>query len=106
MGYTTEFSGRIAISPSLDPKQCERINQFLDDNASCDWAVSTDGASIGWSGMEKSYDMEVWLARLIARFFKTWGRTLDGELRARGESFDDVWTLVCRKNVVSRKDGW
>lgn len=116
MGYTTEFDGKISITPPLTPKQVAEVNAFCSKefrspdgfgtlrpypSVHCDWWVSTDGSSIGWSGNEKSYSMEKWLPILIRKFFT--GHKLNGELHATGEESGDLWTLVCKDNVVSTR---
>jgi hypothetical protein len=119
MGYTTLFKGEIEISPPLTPEQSAEVQAFCDERHGgnlhvhpgmpgfyCDYLVAEDGASIGWNGSEKSYEMVYWLRVLIGHFFVKWGRTLNGEMLARGERFDDVWTIAVRNNVVSRKEGW
>lgn len=116
MGYTTQFSGTFKIEPPLSPAQVTEVNEFCEERHErptsnypsiwCDYEVSPDGTQIGWNGSEKSYEMAEWLLYLIERFFRPWKRKLDGKMRARGEDFDDVWTLFCEANVVTRKDGW
>lgn len=109
MGYTTEFTGKIAITPPLPLEVVEKVNSFCEERHEdgykilpsiwCDWRVSDDGSSIAWNGNEKSYEMPEWLSFLIGKFMK--GHTLNGKLLARGESGDDTWTLACKDSKVS-----
>jgi hypothetical protein len=111
MGYTTEFEGRIAITPPLEPSQVAKVNAFCEERHAgavqphagcpgiwCDYHVSEDGASIGWNGSEKSYEMDAWLPYLIEKFFRPWGRTLNGMMEAQGEDRHDRWALKVEDN--------
>ena len=51
----------------------------------CDWGVSDDGATFGWSGAEKFYNYEGWLRFLITHFFVPWGVRIDGSIEFCGE---------------------
>ena len=116
MGYTTEFSGAISISPSLSSKKVAQVNSFCEERHGgntdlhpgmpgswCDYIVSDDGRFICWNGNEKSYFMEKWLPFLIQKFFA--GHKLNGRLEAQGESHSDRWVLEVNNNVVSKKSG-
>ena len=121
MGYNTDFEGKISISPPAPASLVERVNAFCDvehrsldgfghdrgfPGIHCNWWVSADGTSIGWSGNEKSYEMEAWLPIIIRKFFFDGMYKLNGVLRARGEDFNDMWRIVCKDNVVSSPRGW
>lgn len=112
MGYTTEFSGAMNITPPLEPHMVEEVNNFCEQRHGgntqpfdgmpgfwCDWEVSEDGSKIYWSGKEKSYSMDEWLSLLIRRFMH--GRKVNGRMLAQGESVGDVWLLECHDNKVS-----
>ena len=113
MGYTTEFSGQISISPSLPSKKVVALNKFCETRHEgetdvgigiwCDYQVSDDGRFLSWNGSEKSYYMERWLPFLIQKFFA--GYKLNGRLEASGESSGDRWALVVEDSQVSVKRG-
>lgn len=106
MGYSTQFSGEIAIEPALGEADIAKINDFCNkrhENQSdrgyyCDWEVSECGTEIGWNGSEKSYNMEEWMVYLIQNFFQ--GHILNGTLSAAGEEPADLWLLHVENNVV------
>ena len=113
MGYTTEFSGKLTITPPLSEELTEAINQFgeerhggsLDPHPGCpgfwcDW--KTDGEKLFWNGAEKSYHMDKWLEWLIRIFLVPAGHTVNGRLLAQGEEVGDVWILQAKDNMVSR----
>lgn len=113
MGYTTEFTGKITITPPLPPKLVTQINSFCEERHEdgysssdspsiwCDWAVDEDGSYISWNGNEKSYEMSKWLPVLIRKFMT--GHCLNGRLLAQGEDGGDTWVLECKDNVVSKQ---
>lgn len=108
MGYTTTFTGEIAIEPPLSGTELVALREFLDDrydykthpSIHCDWE-SPDGATIRWNGSEKSYAMPEWLKWLIEN--KLQGHTLNGEMYAEGEEQGDRWMLIVEDNVVKVK---
>lgn len=117
MGYTTEFSGKMTISPPLQPHMVETVNLFCEERHGgpmqvyegmptfwCDWEVSEDGSKIYWNGSEKSYYMDRWLALLIKRFIAPQGSIVSGRMLAQGERTGDVWVLACKDNIVSREE--
>jgi hypothetical protein len=175
MGYTTDFSGALDISPVIKPEHVAYINKFnetrrmrfdakkaaqmpdpereavglpigedgefftgnpgsfgqdhgdyiLDYNSPpgcheqygfykngaggkqpglwCQWRV--DGNKLVWDGGEKFYDYVEWLNYLIAKFFKPWGYTLNGEIKWFGEDSSDLGIIVVVNNEVSVQKG-
>lgn len=109
MDYTTTFIGHIDISPPLMPETVELINAFCRERHDgpgyltvwCDLVVADDGASIGWNGSEKPYEIPRWLEIIIARFIDGSVHRLNGTMHAHGEEAGDVWKLVCKDSVVS-----
>jgi hypothetical protein len=71
----------------------------------CQWVPNDDGTELAWDGGEKFYDYVPWMQYLIDYFFKTWDRTLNGQVRWRGESFDDVGILRVVNNTVYVMEG-
>jgi hypothetical protein len=64
-----------------------------------------DGHLILKSG--KNYCYHDWLAYLIEKFFVPWGYKLNGSVRWRGESFDDIGKVdVIDNTVVSEEVNW
>lgn len=57
-----------------------------------------------WDGSEKFYNYVEWLRYLITNFFEPWGVVLNGDIRWRGEDFEDVGVIRCRDNVVTVKE--
>lgn len=114
MGYTTNFSGHITISPPASSTLIDRVNKFCETRHGgntdpfpdmpgfwCDFEGSPNGTKLSWNGSEKSYDMDLWLKVLIDRFFLPARLVLNGELLASGEEHGDVWKLCVKDNVVS-----
>ena len=80
----------------------------------CQWVPTEDGSAIVWDGGEKFYDSAEWMTYLIEHFIGSdpkakselpflQGHTLNGEIIAQGESFDDRWRLVVTNNVVETR---
>jgi hypothetical protein len=99
MGYDTNFRGRLTFSKELDSDQLKKLTEFISRDHKepgiwtrhCDWR--TDGKFLGWNGSEKSYDMEKWLQIIVDRYLRFWGIELTGRMLAKGERYNDVWTL-------------
>lgn len=84
----------------------------------CSWVPTDDGLGIEWSGMEKFYDADEWMAYLIDNFLRpdadanvsdddqfkhfTFNHIVNGRIEAQGEDADDRWTLVVKDNIVSK----
>lgn len=87
----------------------------------CQWVVTDDGKFIEWDEGEKFYNAEEWMVYIIGHFLMpgglasksgdpqfehfTFDHTVNGEIGARGDDFDDIWTLVVTDNVVSTVAG-
>jgi hypothetical protein len=69
----------------------------------CQWIPTEDGTGIEWDGGEKFYNYVEWLEYLINNFLKPWGYALNGTVRWRGESFDDVGVIEVVNNEVSAR---
>jgi hypothetical protein len=130
MGYTTEFEGRIEISPPLDRKTIAFLTAFANsrrmdyydgpyttDEAKpvrdyncppqgqpslwCNWEPTPDGTAIVWNGAEKFYKSAEWMTYIIDHFLAPSSYTLNGVIDAEGEDRNDVWRLVVTDNVVT-----
>ncbi|WP_433791208.1 hypothetical protein [Actinoplanes sp. CA-252034] len=88
----------------------------------CKWVPTAAGDALIWSGGEKFYDAEIWLAYLVETFLApgaeirgdlpaTWLRpavfehftcdhVLNGVITAEGDEEDDRWRIEVRDNVV------
>ncbi len=112
MGYTTEFEGTFQLDKPLTVKQWKELNDLAaqdhrDDKSKpgyyCQWVPTSDGEGIEWDGNEKFYDYKEWLEYIIKNYLTPWGLVLNGMVRWRGESFDDIGILTVKDNVVSAK---
>jgi hypothetical protein len=66
----------------------------------CQWVAGDGGNSIEWDGGEKFYDYIDWIKYLINNFLKTWGYTINGTVKWRGEDFSDIGKIVIVDNQV------
>jgi len=112
MGYTTEFEGRFEFNKPLDTDTANKLNIFAesrheseDENFPgiwCQWVPTDDGKFLEWDTGEKFYNYVEWLEYVI-EMLKPKGYVLNGEVRWRGEEFDDIGTIIVRDNDVSTK---
>lgn len=72
----------------------------------CQWTVSDDGTELVWDEGEKFYYYVEWLKWMIENLFIPWGKVLNGEVRWRGEEFNDVGVIIVKDNKVKVKSGW
>lgn len=70
----------------------------------CQWIPAEEGSKLEWDGNEKFYNYVEWLEYIIQHFMKPWGRTLNGSVKFKGESFDDIGTIIIENNVVNVKN--
>lgn len=120
MGYTTEFVGSVKLTPALTAVQRHQLYEFSEERHGdstehysgypgfwCNWAPNGTGTEIGWNGQEKFYDYTAWMHYIVQNFLIPWGITANGEIKWRGESFNDVGTLTVKDNrVTAKKGGW
>lgn len=68
----------------------------------CGWTVNEFYGDylLEWNGREKFYSYVDWLEYIIRHFLVPWGYTINGEVRWRGEEFDDVGRITVKDNVV------
>jgi hypothetical protein len=66
----------------------------------CDWVITEDRKFLEWNGSEKFYYYVEWLEYLIQHFFKVWGYVINGEVKFRGEDFDDCGRIVVVDNKI------
>lgn len=81
----------------------------------CGWTVSDDGSSFIWDGKEKFYEYTQWLSFMKSAFFDSnaWAKklypevlnfldshSLNGEIMAFGEEWDDIAKFVAKDNEI------
>lgn len=113
MGYTTEFEGRVTVTPPLNPAEIAYLNAFADTRHIdgrdvydvsdrgprgnvpgpevpgyyCQWVPTEDGTGIKWDGSEKfDYSVE-WMQFLIDHFLRP-GAHAQGRPGFEGFAFD------------------
>lgn len=72
----------------------------------CQWVPNEDGTIIQWDCNEKFYNYVEWIEFIIKYFLEPWGYILNGEVRWRGEEFDDIGTIICENNKVRTTNGF
>jgi hypothetical protein len=73
----------------------------------CDWIPAKHGEIIHWCGRDKFHDYVQWIRYIIKNFVQRWGYELNGEVRWRGDDFEDIGTIVIKNNKVNvRKPKW
>ena len=70
----------------------------------CQWIINDNGG-IAWDGYEKFHHYIDWLDYLIRNFLKPNGYIVNGEIKYEGESPDDFGIIVCKDNIVSKREG-
>lgn len=70
------------------------------------WIPTEDGCGLMWDGGEKFYAYVPWLKYLIKKIFKPRGYVLNGDVKWRGEDFDDIGTICVKDNKVTVKYEW
>lgn len=119
MGYNTEFEGEFRIVPPLDAATLAKLEEFCEERHGgdldvfpgmpafwCNWEFEDKGdhTEMRWNGSEKSYAMDEWAILLFKRFFPK--HSVTGDIRARGEDFDDLWSMHASGGCIRRRDGW
>lgn len=113
MGYHTEFEGVFSCSPPMprsDRMEFDHIYGGRHEDLTgsfpgiwCDWEMNRNGDALLWNGAEKFYDYIEWLKHIITKFMKPKGYTLNGQVRWRGEDFDDIGMLDVLDNKLTVK---
>ena len=65
------------------------------------WEVTDDKQHIEWNKTEKFYSYVKWLVYLIDKILKPKGYNVNGEVKWRGDDFDDIGVIVVENNVVT-----
>lgn len=116
MGYTTEFDGNFALTPSLTPDQIAVLNAFADERHEdyqkegkpdyyCQWVPDEGGTLIQWDGNEKFYGYVEWIKYMIKHFFNPWGVMLNGVVAWEGEERGDTGSICIKNNIVLVQKG-
>ena len=111
MGYDTRFEGYFEITPPVPSTLQNEINKFCRERHNyedypsiwCDWIVSESNI-IEHNGGEKFYNYTEWITYLIENYFEPNSHKLNGEVRWRGEDFDDIGKIVIENNIVKEKE--
>lgn len=69
----------------------------------CQWVPSEDLMGLEWDQGEKFYNYVEWIEYLIDNFLAPQGYTVNGSVRWRGESFDDIGVIDVTDNIVSSR---
>lgn len=71
----------------------------------CQWKLMSDNLTIAWDGGEKFYEYIDWLKYIVHGVLKPHGYILNGEVRYRGEEFDDFGTIQVIDNMIIWNEG-
>jgi len=111
MGYTTHFTGAIALSRKLTMAEAKELLEMADmdrdkakettgTDAYLQWVPADTMEHIVWDGGEKFYEY-VPLMTWLCGWLDERGITANGTLFWSGESASDVGRLIVTKNVVT-----
>lgn len=113
MGYTTNFSGHIALSRKLTLAEAKTLLQWAEDPESIDrvhpgnylqWVPSESLDAIVFDGNEKFYNYAEWM-RFVLLFLSEANIEANGTIAWQGESTGDVGTLVVVNNDLTVNKG-
>jgi hypothetical protein len=115
MGYTTKFTGHIALSRALTIQEAKQLLEFNEDpdliqdgvhpeRSYLQWVPSESLDAIVWDQNEKFYDYEAWLYWLL-EWLGTRGVNGSGKLNWRGECQDDIGRITVIDSIVSVEKG-
>lgn len=69
----------------------------------CQWTPTEDRMHIEWDGGEKFYHYIEWIEYLISKVLAPRGYVVNGNVKWRGESFDDNGIIEINDNIVMGK---
>ena len=124
MGYTTDFEGTLTFAHEATAPQLAALNRMFGEDCRehPEWAqenddyglslnyvslkLADDFSGIQWSGMKKTYRMDLLVNVVTNEMRKTWPDfTLAGELMAQGEDIEDRWRLyIDAAGMAQRED--
>ena len=69
----------------------------------CHWVPTEDRLHIEWNGAEKFYNYIEWMEYLISKVLAPRGYVVNGDVKWRGEEFDDTGVIEVHDNIVMGK---
>jgi len=69
----------------------------------CQWVPTEDRRGIEWDGGEKFYAYIQWIEYIISKVLAPRGYVLNGNVKWRGEDFDDTGVIEIHDNMVQGK---
>ena len=69
----------------------------------CRWVPTEDRLHIEWNGAEKFYNYIEWMEYLISKVLAPRGYVVNGDVKWRGEEFDDTGVIEVHDNIVMGK---
>lgn len=115
MGYTTQFTGHLTITPRVKPEDNEAYDFAIGSEswaqaggedhpgAYNQWTIKKYGTVLAWDNGETFYHYTDWLVWLCARFFAPRGYMINGRVEWQGEEFDDIGVIEVKGNAVSHQ---
>lgn len=116
MGYNTNFTGRVKITPEVSRADERKYNELQaaafgsgwgnSPKQYCQWKLSfnDEGSFLEWNGQEKFYDYVEWMEWLATEWFGPRGYSLNGKIEWKGEEFDDTGLITVEDNKVTSKE--
>jgi hypothetical protein len=115
MGYTTKFTGSIALSRKLTFNEARDLLEMADDcertakasgvRSYLQWVPTETLDAIVWDGNEKFYEYVPLMKWLCGSWLLERGIGANGELMWSGEDSSDVGQIIVRDNVVEAIEG-
>ena len=133
MGYQTDFTGHVTVTPALNQAEAAFLHAFADSRRMdreagpygcgddgvrnynlppagqpglwCDWAPTDDNAGLEWNGMEKFYESEEWMRYLIDHFLRPGGEA-QGQPGFDQFTFDHVVSGTIDAQGEDPSDRW
>lgn len=94
-GSSNSFADSTVIDPNAPPK--------TQPGLWCQWVPTEDHLHIEWNGAEKFYNYIEWMEYLISKILAPRGYVVNGDVKWRGEDFDDTGVLEVNDNMVMGK---
>lgn len=108
MGYTTEFSGELKFKNEITIPQLKELQKWFGKECPSasyvQFELTEEMDGIKWDGGEKFYQVPECVNWLTEHMREQWPDfAFTGELKARGEEFDDRWRLVIDETGFASK---
>ena len=94
-GSSNNFGDLTVIDPNAPPK--------TQPGLWCEWVPTEDRLHIEWNGAEKFYNYVKWMEYLISKVLAPRGYVVNGDVKWRGEEFDDTGVIEVHDNIVMGK---